>query len=59
MMTEGIDLTLGVEEKYQIINPATRDLDTYVRQLLEDGGQSTPYRAIFQKGELKCLIHPD
>ncbi|CAB1075602.1 hypothetical protein D1AOALGA4SA_3419 [Olavius algarvensis Delta 1 endosymbiont] len=42
MMIEGIDLTLGVEEEYQIINPETRDLDSYVRQFLEDGGQFTP-----------------
>ena len=59
MMIAGIDLTLGVEEEYQIINPYTRELDSYVRQFLEDGGQFTPYCVIFQRGELKCLIHPD
>ena len=41
-MIEGIDLTLGVEEEYQIINPETRDLDSYVRQFLESGGQFKP-----------------
>jgi len=46
MMIEGIDLTLGVEEEYQIINPATRDLDSYVRQFLEDGGHFTPDSAV-------------
>ena len=46
MMIEGIDLTLGVEEEYQIINPGTRDLDSYVRQLLEDGGHFTPDSAV-------------
>jgi carboxylate-amine ligase len=46
MMIEGIDLTLGVEEEYQIINPATRDLDSYVRQFLEDGGQFTPNSSV-------------
>jgi carboxylate-amine ligase len=46
MMIEGIDLTLGVEEEYQIINPETRDLDSYVRQLLEDGGHFTPDSAV-------------
>jgi len=60
MMIEGIDLTLGVEEEYQIINPATKELDSYVRQFLEDGGHFTPDSCvIFQKGRLKCLIHPD
>jgi carboxylate-amine ligase len=46
MMIEGIDLTLGVEEEYQIINPETRDLDSYVRQFLEDGGHFTPDSAV-------------
>jgi carboxylate-amine ligase len=46
MMIEGIDLTLGVEEEYQIINPETRDLDSYVRQFLENGGQFTPYSSL-------------
>ncbi len=46
MMIEGIDITLGVEEEYQIINPETGDLDSYVRQLLENGGQFTPYSTL-------------
>ena len=46
MMIEGIDLTLGVEEEYQIINPENRDLDSYVRQFLENGGQFTPYSSL-------------
>ena len=46
MMIEGIDLTLGVEEEYQIINPATGDLDSYVRQLLESGGQFTAHSSL-------------
>ena len=46
MMIEGIDLTLGVEEEYQIINPETRDLDSYVQQFLESGGQFTPGNAV-------------
>ena len=29
--------TLGVEEEYQIINPETRDLRSYVSRLIEDG----------------------
>ena len=46
MIIEGIDLTLGVEEEYQIINPETRDLDSYVRQFLENGGQFAPYNSL-------------
>ena len=46
MLIEGIDLTLGVEEEYQIINPDTRDLDSHVRQLLESGGQFTHYSSL-------------
>ena len=46
MMIEGIDLTLGVEEEYQIINPETKDLDSYVRQFLENGGQFSPYSSL-------------
>lgn len=42
MIIEGVDLTLGVEEEYQIINPETRDLDSYVRQFLEEGGHVIP-----------------
>lgn len=29
--------TLGVEEEYQIVNPATRDLRSYVSRIIEDG----------------------
>lgn len=38
----GVNLSLGVEEEYQIINPETRDLDSYVRQFLDNGGHFTP-----------------
>jgi len=46
MMIEDIDLTLGVEEEYQIINPRTRDLNSYVRQFLADGNQVTPDKSL-------------
>jgi glutamate---cysteine ligase / carboxylate-amine ligase len=46
MVIGGIDLTLGVEEEYQIVNPETRDLDSNVRQLLENGVQFTPYSSL-------------
>lgn len=35
-MTE-IPLTLGIEEEYQIIDPQTRELTSYVQQLLDEG----------------------
>jgi len=34
MVIGGIDLTLGVEEEYQIVNPKTRALDSNVKQFL-------------------------
>lgn len=33
--------TLGVEEEFQIVDPETRELRSYVSQLLEKGGKST------------------
>src|SRR5438128_7868966 len=30
-------LTLGVEEEYQIIDPETRELRSYITQILEEG----------------------
>ena len=30
-------LNIGVEEEYQLINPKTRELTSYVTELLEDG----------------------
>lgn len=33
----GIPLTIGIEEEYQIINPETRELTSYVQQLLDSG----------------------
>jgi glutamate---cysteine ligase / carboxylate-amine ligase len=32
--------TLGVEEEYQIVHPETRDLRSYVSQMMEEGGKS-------------------
>jgi carboxylate-amine ligase len=31
------DLTIGIEEEYQIIDPETRDLRSFITQFLEDG----------------------
>lgn len=47
MSIYGIPLTLGVEEEYQIINPDTRDLHSYVQEFLERG------RLIYPDEELK------
>src|SRR3954471_2553590 len=32
--------TLGVEEEYQIVHPETRELRSYVSQIMEDGGKT-------------------
>ena len=37
-----VDLTIGVEEEYQIVCPDTQDLHSYVRQFLEQGRQVLP-----------------
>jgi carboxylate-amine ligase len=34
---EFADLTIGIEEEYQIIDPVTRDLRSFITQFLEDG----------------------
>lgn len=36
--------TLGVEEEFQIVHPETRELRSYVSQLLEEGGQQSLLR---------------
>ncbi|MFQ5616341.1 MAG: carboxylate-amine ligase [Anaerolineales bacterium] len=47
MSINGIPLTLGVEEEYQIIHPKTRDLHSYVQEFLEQSKQ------VFPEGQLK------
>ena len=47
MTIQGIPLTLGVEEEYQIINPETRDLHSYVQEFLDRG------RMFYPEEELK------
>jgi carboxylate-amine ligase len=42
-----IPLTLGIEEEYQIINPETRDLHSYVQEFLDQG------RFVFPDDQLK------
>jgi carboxylate-amine ligase len=36
-MMKAPSLTIGIEEEYQIIDPATRELTSYVQELLEQG----------------------
>jgi carboxylate-amine ligase len=41
------DLTLGIEEEYQIIDPATGELTSYIQEMLDQGGQ------LVLKGQIK------
>ena len=34
-------LTLGIEEEYQIVDPETRELKSYITQILDSDGQIT------------------
>ena len=36
-MTETPSFTIGIEEEYQIIDPQTRELKSYITELLEAG----------------------
>jgi len=43
-----IPLTLGVEEEYQIIDPKTHDLTSYIQEFLETG------KTVYPEGEFKA-----
>ena len=43
-------LTIGIEEKYQIIDPATEELKSYITQILEDG-------KVMLKEQIKAELH--
>ena len=43
-------LTLGIEEEYQIIDPATGELKSYITQILEDG-------KILLREQIKAELH--
>jgi carboxylate-amine ligase len=53
-------LTIGVEEEYQIIDPVTRELQSYITQILEDErlvlGQVKPelHQSIVEVGTNVC-----
>ena len=42
-------LTIGVEEEYQIIDPKTRELQSYITQILEDD------HLVMLQGHKPCL----
>lgn len=42
--------TLGIEEEYQIIDPETRELRSYITQFLEDG-------QTFMREQVKAELH--
>src|SRR5436190_11277412 len=44
-------LTIGIEEEYQIIDPETRELKSYITQLLEEGGK------LLLKRQVKAELH--
>ena len=41
------DLTIGIEEEYQIIDPVTGELTSYIQEMLDQGGQ------LVLKGQIK------
>ena len=43
-------LTLGIEEEYQIIDPQTRELKSYITQMIEDG-------KLILKEQIKAELH--
>ncbi|TMI83984.1 MAG: carboxylate-amine ligase, partial [Bacillati bacterium ANGP1] len=36
-VVKGPSLTIGIEEEYQLIDPETRELRSYITQILEEG----------------------
>jgi carboxylate-amine ligase len=58
-------LTIGVEEEYQIIDPSTRELQSYITQILEDDhlviGQVKPelHQSIVEVGTTVCHTPQD
>ncbi len=58
-------LTIGVEEEYQIIDPVTRELQSYITQILEDErlvlGQVKPelHQSIVEVGTTICHTPQD
>jgi carboxylate-amine ligase len=55
-MKAGASLTIGIEEEYQIIDPQTRELCSYVQQFLEKGQAVLPdqLRAEFMQSQLEA-----
>ena len=45
-------LTLGIEEEYQIIDPKTRELTSFISEFLEKGAN-----AFAERTKLCCQLH--
>lgn len=50
-MTERPSLSLGIEEEYQIVDPETREMRSFITQFIDDG------RVIMVERELKPELH--
>ena len=52
-------LTIGIEEEYQIIDPETRELRSYITQMLEDGKLllKEQVKAAMSRLERDLIIH--
>ncbi|MDQ3397017.1 MAG: carboxylate-amine ligase, partial [Deinococcota bacterium] len=44
-------LTIGIEEEYQIVDPETRELKSYITQFLEDG------HSVLRQHDIKPELH--
>lgn len=50
-------LTIGVEEEYQIIDPATRELKAAITELMEDTGTQNVEKGILKEHAIKPEMH--
>ncbi|MCB0240843.1 MAG: hypothetical protein KDH08_19890, partial [Anaerolineae bacterium] len=51
-------LTIGVEEEYQIIDPETRELRSFITQFMESkGGAVEVVKGELKTGEVKPELH--
>ena len=55
MMTPPPSLTIGIEEEYQIIDPETRELKSFITQFMESKEGAVEVK----KGELKAGVKPE
>lgn len=54
-----VPLTLGVEEEYQIIDPQSRELTSYVQQLLNEGSVilGSQFKPEFMQSQIEAASH--